>query len=276
MTDDYVLGTHDDELRRLGFQHQVWRPIVEAAWDRAGIVQGSRVVDVGSGPGYATVDLARRVGNSGYVLAIEKSPKFLQALAEARQRERLSQIEILSAELMEDPLPFNEFDFAWIRWVACFVSSPERLVQQVHRCLRPHGIAVFHEYLNYATFKTLPANRWIDEFVYEVMASWRANGGEPDIAISLPTILERNHFAVRETTPHIFCVQRDDPIWQWPAGFIRINAQRLAELGRVSEAWTERVIQEIEELERSPGVRMTTPLLLEIVAEKIEVSNIAG
>ena len=23
---DYVLGTHDDEIYRLGFQHRVWRP----------------------------------------------------------------------------------------------------------------------------------------------------------------------------------------------------------------------------------------------------------
>ena len=37
---DYVLGTHDDEIARLGLQHRVWRDAVTAAWQRAGITEG--------------------------------------------------------------------------------------------------------------------------------------------------------------------------------------------------------------------------------------------
>src|SRR5206468_3743802 len=57
---DYVLGTHDEELERLGVQHRAWRPVVLDCWKKAGITAGSRVLDVGAGPGYATVDLAER------------------------------------------------------------------------------------------------------------------------------------------------------------------------------------------------------------------------
>jgi len=49
--DDYVLGTDDDEIARLGLQHRVWRPRMLDAFARAGITAGSRVVDVGAGPG---------------------------------------------------------------------------------------------------------------------------------------------------------------------------------------------------------------------------------
>ena len=34
---DYLLGTHDAEVQRLGLQHRVWRPRVLDAWRRAGI-----------------------------------------------------------------------------------------------------------------------------------------------------------------------------------------------------------------------------------------------
>ena len=34
--DDYLLGTRDDEIERLGLQHRVWRPQVLACWRRAG------------------------------------------------------------------------------------------------------------------------------------------------------------------------------------------------------------------------------------------------
>jgi hypothetical protein len=37
---DYVLGTHDEEIARLGLQHRVWRPIVLECWRKAGITGG--------------------------------------------------------------------------------------------------------------------------------------------------------------------------------------------------------------------------------------------
>jgi len=43
---DYVLGTHDEELARLGLQHRVWCPVVLDCWQRAGLTVGKRVLDV--------------------------------------------------------------------------------------------------------------------------------------------------------------------------------------------------------------------------------------
>ena len=76
---DYVLGTEDDEVARLGLQHRVWRPRMLDAWARAGINVGQTVLDVGCGPGYATVDLAEIVGPSGKIVAVERSQRFLDA-----------------------------------------------------------------------------------------------------------------------------------------------------------------------------------------------------
>jgi protein-L-isoaspartate O-methyltransferase len=56
---DYILGTHSEEIFRLGTQHQVWRAYMLAAWRRAGLTRGSRVLDIGAGPGYATCDALR-------------------------------------------------------------------------------------------------------------------------------------------------------------------------------------------------------------------------
>lgn len=59
---DYVLGTDEGEIERLGLQHRVWRERMLGAFRRAGIAPGMRVVDVGAGPGYASLDLAGIVG----------------------------------------------------------------------------------------------------------------------------------------------------------------------------------------------------------------------
>ena len=80
---DYILGTHDDEVIRLGLQHRVWRPVVLDLWQRAGITVGKRVLDIGAGPGYAAIDLAEIVGPAGEVVAVERSTKFVSVIKEA-------------------------------------------------------------------------------------------------------------------------------------------------------------------------------------------------
>ena len=77
---DYVLGTHDEEIERLGLQHNVWRPRAMAAWQRGGFTVGQTLIDVGCGPGYATLDLAELVGAHGRIVAVDRSRRFLDTL----------------------------------------------------------------------------------------------------------------------------------------------------------------------------------------------------
>ena len=126
---DYVLGTHEEELERLGVQHRAWRPVVLDCWKQAGITAGSKVLDVGAGPGYATVDLAEIVGSTGRVVAVERSGNFVEAIKNAARKGGFSNIDVHELDLMNDDLPGSSFDFAWCRWVLCFVSNPELLVQ---------------------------------------------------------------------------------------------------------------------------------------------------
>ena len=43
---EYILGTDPEELQRLGFQHRVWSKDAFALWERAGIGQGQRILDL--------------------------------------------------------------------------------------------------------------------------------------------------------------------------------------------------------------------------------------
>src|ERR1700756_4827918 len=99
---DYVLGTHDEEIARLGLQHRVWRAVVLKCWQRAGITVGKRVLDVGAGPGYATVDLAEIVGPTGEVVALERSNKFVSAMKERVRVRGLTNVKAHELALMND------------------------------------------------------------------------------------------------------------------------------------------------------------------------------
>src|SRR5207247_9897406 len=96
---DYILGTHEEEISRLGLQHDVWRPVVLDCWKRAGITAGKRVLDIGAGPGYAAIDLAEIVGPTGEVVALERSSNFVMAFRELVRARSLANVQIQESEL---------------------------------------------------------------------------------------------------------------------------------------------------------------------------------
>ena len=265
---EYVLGTNDEELERLGLQHRVWRPTVLECWRRAGITFGSRVLDVGAGPGYATVDLAELVGPTGEVFAIERSARFLEFAKKACMARGLTNVRFQEADLMEEPVGQLGFDATWCRWVASFVSSPEKLINIIAGALRPGGVAIFHEYLDYRTWRLAPRRPAVESFVNEVMASWRATGGEPDVALDFPVLFRGAGLRIVEAHPRILTLSPRDYAWQWPASFVEINLARLQELGRVDSDWVEAVRREFGEAESDPMTLLNTPLFLEVIARR--------
>lgn len=265
---DYVLGTHGEEVRRLGLQHRVWRRCARAAWRRAGLRPGWRVVDVGAGPGWATWDLAEAVGPHGAVLAVERAGQFLPVLEAERRRRGLEQVTTRDADLMESAPPGGH-DMAWCRWVASFVTSVPTLVRWVHGALRPGGTAVFHEYADYGSWRFAPPRPRLAEFVAAVMESWRAAGGEPDVAPALVGALAREGFRLRSVRPLVFAARPGGRTWQWPASFVETNAERLLGLGRVSPDWAAEVVAELKAAEADPASVMVTPLVLEVIAERL-------
>ena len=264
---DYVLGTHDAEIERLGLQHRAWREAMLGAWRRAGLHEGERVLDVGAGPGYATVDLAEVVGRSGHVVAVERSPRFAAVLRARCEERRLPNVELFESDLMAAP-PLGGFDMAWCRWVASFVPSRETLARWLAAAVRPGGRVVFHEYAAYETWRYLPRRPELARFVDEVMASWRADGGEPNAAAPFVEALAESGFAIESARPLVYTARPEDPLWRWPASFVPINLARLVELGRVTPEWSAVVRGELAAAEADPDSRVLTPLVLEVVARR--------
>jgi SAM-dependent methyltransferase len=266
---DYVLGTHDEELARLGLQHRVWRPVVLDCWQRAGLTVGKRVLDVGAGPGYATVDLAEIVGPTGEIVALERSRNFIHAMKAACRARSLMNVKIHEIDLMTDDLPAEDYDFAWCRWLVSFVDDPALLIRKLARVMPKGSLSIFHEYGHYETWRFFPRLPMQEHFREHVIATWRESGGEPDGAARLPELLADNGFVIRSARPQVFCLRPSDYMWQWPATFIEIYLPRLIEMGRIDQEFADKVRADLANAEANPNAVMITPLVLEIVAEKL-------
>ena len=266
---DYLLGTHDPELVRLGLQHRVWRSRVLDAWRRAGITEGSTVVDAGAGPGWATLDLAEVVGPGGQVHALERSERYLGHLRRTAEARGLGNVTATAVDLVTGDLEISGADAFWIRWVLAFVEEPAAVLAKLAATLKPGGVAVIHEYIDWGVFRLMPHGPRHREFVGFVLADWRASGGEPDIGRDLPRLLPAAGLRVREVRSLSNVVTPRDYTWRWPASFIRIYLDHLVDAGKRDRAWADAVLAEWEEAEARPETLVATPLVMEIIAERI-------
>jgi SAM-dependent methyltransferase len=263
---EYVLGTHVDEILRLGLQHRVWRPRALDAWRRAGFTTGQTLLDIGCGPGYASLDLAEIVGPSGKVISIDKSRRFLDALDTARRERRLTNIVVHELDLNGAELPNVKADGAWARWVFAFVNHPHDLLARTTSALKPGGVFVIHEYIDYSTWRLAPRLPELEEYVQAVMESWRADGGEPDIGLELPAWLRDLGFELKSLNPIIDIVPASNYVWEWPKAFIEVGIQRLVDLGRMKKHRAHEILIAFAAREATPDTLMITPTVLEIIA----------
>jgi ubiquinone/menaquinone biosynthesis C-methylase UbiE len=263
---EYVLGTHDDEIDRLGLQHNVWRPRALDAWRRAGFTTGQTILDVGCGPGYASLDLANIVGHSGKIIAVDRSARFLRSLENSCRQRGISNLSTVEVDLNDAEMPSMSVDGAWARWVFAFVKNPRHLLEGLARSLRTGGIFVIHEYFDYSTWKLMPDSPELDEFVQMVMRSWREDGGEPDIARSLPGWLRELGFEVKSLNPIIDVVPPSNFVWQWPMAFVQVGIRRLVDLGYFSAQHGDEISEAIAARKSDPNSLMVTPAVLEIIA----------
>ena len=214
------------------------------------------------------MDLAGLVGPAGQVIAIDRSRRFLDSLKVSAAARRLENIQAHELDLDEGPLPFEHAHGAWSRWVYAFVRKPREVLARVAGALRAGGALALHEYVDYRAWRLSPRSEVFEEFVAQVMASWRDNGGEPDIGLELPGWLRELGFEILELRAISEIARPRDYLWQWPRAFVETGVARLVELGRISETRAADIRDAFARTEATPGAFQVTPTVLEIVAKK--------
>ncbi|WP_394693979.1 class I SAM-dependent methyltransferase [Hyphobacterium sp.] len=267
--DDYIIGASQREIARLGQQHAIWRERALAGWRRAGLKPGMTVLDIGCGPGHASFDLAQLVGPGGKVIAVDQSALFIDAVNEGAKIRGLTNIETLKSDLGKLALPDNSVDMIWSRWVLSFLADPQDLFDRLKSALKPDGVFVAHEYGHYETFGFSPADPVQDRFIDAVKKSWRAFGGEPNIAKQLPAMLAQVGWHTEFMTPHIFTTRPGELVWEWPMGWLKSDGiDRLVELDFLSAEDGRRFHLMANERAADPNSILTTPMVMEVIARR--------
>jgi len=141
---DYFLGNTDAEHERLIRQANRLAAVTERFFREAGIASGQRVLELGSGVGDVAMLVARIVGPSGEVVAIERDARTINR-ARARAAEAcLRNIDFVQTDIAEYSTD-SSFDAAVGRYILQFLPDPVATLRSVAKHVRPGGIVAFQE-----------------------------------------------------------------------------------------------------------------------------------
>lgn len=107
---------------------------------------GQVVCDLGCGNGFYTLELARGVGPTGKVYAVDIQPEMLDMLRKRMAAARLANIVPILGTESDPKLPRDRFDLVLLVDVYHEFSRPEAMLAAIRRSLRPGGQVALAEF----------------------------------------------------------------------------------------------------------------------------------
>ena len=120
-----------------------WDEATEAMYAPLGITIGQTIADFGCGPGKVAVELARRVGASGHIHALDINEDFLETTSENAEAAGFAdRVTTHVSEGVALPFADQSLDLVTARNAMMYVDDPVATLKEFGRVLKPGGRAL--------------------------------------------------------------------------------------------------------------------------------------
>src|SRR5690625_2714229 len=206
------------------------------------------VLDVGSGAGTITADIAQRV-SPGQVTALALTEESLALTRNEITRQTLSNVSFVLGDVHDLEFADGSFDIVHAHQVLQHVKDPVQALKEMKRVCKPGGIVAARD-SDYAGFIWYPELPELDQWMQWYQQAARASDGESNAGRQLQAWAQRAGFTVSTATTSTWCLSTP-AARQWWGGMWsdRILASKIArrlcaqgiatrsDLERISEAW---------------------------------------
>lgn len=242
----YTHGHHESVLR----SHRTRTAADSAAYLVPRLRPGQTLLDVGSGPGSITADLAELVA-PGRVTALETSDETVAVTRAGVAARGLTTVDFRAGDVHHLDLPDDSFDVVHAHQVLQHVADPVQALRELVRVCKPGGVVAVRD-ADYAAFTWFPDHPGLDRWLALYRTLARRNGGEPDAGRRLLSWARAAGCERVTATSSTWCYADPAARAAWGGGWAdRILSSAVAgqlldaglatraDLDAISEAWTE-------------------------------------
>ncbi|MEP7353849.1 MAG: methyltransferase domain-containing protein [Acidobacteriota bacterium] len=118
----------------------------DLALDLMNIKPGMQIADIGSGVGYMTLRMAKRVGPSGKIYGVDLQQGMLDKLNANARAANISNVETILGLPADPKLPDGKMDIVLMVDVYHEVSQPQEMLRKLRQAMKPDGRLILLEY----------------------------------------------------------------------------------------------------------------------------------
>lgn len=186
----YIIQGGLSGRERLRLLARVMRPATLALFERAGVRAGMQCMDMGCGGGDASIELARLVGPSGSVTAIDFDPVKIEVARQEAAGTGLEnitfQVADVAGEAAGEPAATQ---LVYARFLLSHLPDPEHILARWIGRLVPGGLLIVED-IEISGHIVHPPSWAHDAFVDLYRRAAHARGADPDIGPRLPGMLQ--------------------------------------------------------------------------------------
>jgi SAM-dependent methyltransferase len=243
----YALALDEAEVARYRLMAEQARQAEADLWQRAGIVPGAQVADVGCGPGAMLPALADAVGPDGAVTAIDADPGAVAAAGALVAAAGLANVTVREGRADRTGLAPASCDVVMLRHVLAHNGgSEDAIVAHLAGLLRPGGCLYLVD-SDGSAIRTLPEDADLADLHERYVALHAARGNDLHAGLRLGERLEhaglelvdfRGNYLIRPTPPGVrpppwaareamvaAGLATDQDVARWATAFERLDAE---------------------------------------------------
>ena len=115
------------------------------------VISGQRIIDIGCGPGHISIELAKLVGESGKVFALDIHPLSIKCVNELIIKHGVKNVKTILTSKLETGVPDNSIDVVFLFNTYDMIRDKVKLHSEVSRVLKSNGRLIISNNRNFLT-----------------------------------------------------------------------------------------------------------------------------
>ncbi len=177
---NYVAAVGKNDKIRLSIQHQTFLDGTDKFLQKIGIKPGMKILVVGCGAGDETVLIAKKVGSTGHVTAIDISPEQVEVCNERMSGESISNVTVRALDAINLDELSEQFDIVYCRMVLVHIIDPLLVLKKMLARVKSQGKLACEE-PDISTCFTIPSSESFNKHIDLLCQFMRKNGCDPDL-----------------------------------------------------------------------------------------------
>lgn len=259
----YPIETRRGEIERLHMQAEAVAPDARVMLDLIGVGPGWACLDLGCGPRGITDLLAERVGPTGRVVGIDRNEEFITH----GQTHAAANVEFRRGDACETGLPSGTFDLVHMRFVAGTTSTPDALLREAVRIVRPGGTVALQE-PDSDTMACYPPHPAWDRLMAAMEGVFESIGADLHIARRLHTLLAAAGLTGIHYRPFLLGLRAADPMIDHLPATVESLRSNTLKLGLLTEEEMPTVLAQCRAHLRAPGTVVRSFMVAQVWGRK--------